>query len=620
MREVSIKRQKKKNREYSIVSGFFLLIFLSLIGYVAYFNGVRSQDFINSPYNTRQDTFADRVVRGDIESSDGERLAYTEVYEDGTEVRCYPYGRMFAHSVGYDSNGKSGLESIGNFQLLSSHAFFIDQLKNQFRNQKNQGDTVVTTLDYTVQSAAYYALGDRNGAVIAIEPSTGKIRAMVSKPDFDPNTIAANWDTYVNDSGSSVLLNRATNGAYPPGSTFKIVTALSYFRQRGTFEKFSFDCEGSITKEDHTIRCYGGSVHGNEDFYSAFASSCNTAFASIGVEIGGRALRETSESLLFNKKLPYFSSKSSVFSVDAKSPVPLLMQTSIGQGNTLVSPLHMAMIVSSVANHGVLMEPTLIDSVKNEEGQTVRRTRPQVYGRLMSNNEANLLDKLMRQVVSSGTASSLSGRSYGAAGKTGSAEYNESGASHSWFVGYCGGVNPDLVVAIIVEDGGTGSAAAVPIAGQVFDAYYTSHAHEETEENEVDYSDYEDAAEEGGSGWFDIVEEYTGIFNSNGDGTVSSGSGLEYVPEGGSDELIYDLPNVIPEVETPVQPESQPETQPESQPDESPVYGEDNGYSDTYGDTPGDTYGGTYGDTYGNSYESFYGDQDGSQPQDEILY
>ena len=445
---------------------------MGLIGYLIYFNTIKSDDFINIPYNTRQDTFADRVVRGKIMSSDGEVLAQTNVSEDGTEERSYPYNNVFAHVVGYDSNGKSGLESEANFQLLSSHEFFLNQIRNEFMGTKNTGDTVVSTLNADLQTTAYNSLGDRRGAVVALEPSTGKILALVSKPDFDPNTISENWDTLVNDETNSSLLNRATMGQYPPGSTFKVVTALDYFRTRGSFNGFSFDCQGSITKENHTIQCYNGEVHGTEDFYTAFANSCNCAFAEIGTELGGASLLKISEDLLFNKKLPLTSYRKSSFTLNGSSGIPLIMQTAIGQGNTLVSPMHMALITSAIANDGLLMKPYLIDKVTNAGGDTIRTTEPTDYKRLMTSNEAALLGKLMEGVVQNGTASALNGRGYTVAGKTGSAEYDENGSSHSWFIGYSNVDKPDLVVAIIVEGGGTGSEAAVPIAADLFDAYY----------------------------------------------------------------------------------------------------------------------------------------------------
>jgi len=468
------KKRKARNKEYTFVSIFFGIIFISMIGYLIYFDGFKSDDFINSPYNTRQDSFSDRVVRGKILSSDGQILAQTNVSEDGTETRNYPYSNMFSHVVGYDTNGKSGLESEANFTLLTSHSFFLTQMKNQFLNEKNTGDTVVSTLNANLQSIAYNALGDRRGAVVVMEPSTGKRLVEVSKPDFDPNTIGDNWDYLVNDENDSSLLNRATNGAYPPGSTFKVVTALDYFRKKGTFEGYNYLCEGSITLQDHTIHCYHNTVHGQENFYSAFANSCNCAFADIGVGLGGASLRETAENLLFNKSLPLNSYRTSSFSLDADSVTPLIMQTAIGQGNTLVSPMHMALITCAIANDGVLMKPYLIDEVVNDNGDSVKKTEPVAYKRLMSSNEANLLGKLMKQVVDSGTASALSGRSYTVAGKTGSAEFDEEGHSHSWFIGYSNVDDPDLVVAVIVENGGSGSEAAVPIAGQIFDAYYAN--------------------------------------------------------------------------------------------------------------------------------------------------
>ena len=475
LRERDIARlRRKKNRPFTFVSVFFILIFVSLIGYLIYFDAIKSDDFINSPYNTRQDTFSDRVVRGSIQSSDGEVLAQTNVYEDGTEERTYPFANIFAHAVGYDTNGKSGLESEANFQLLTSHSFFLEQMKNEFLGKKNQGDTVISSLNADLQTTAYNSLGDRRGAVVVIEPSTGRILAMVSKPDFNPNTIAQDWDTLVNDENNSSLLNRATNGAYPPGSTFKVVTALDYFRQKGSLEGYSYLCQGSITVGDHTIQCYHGHVHGQEDFYSAFANSCNCAFADIGISLGGSSIRNTAEDLLFNKALPLNSYRKSSFTLDGKSGTSTVMQTAIGQGETLVSPMHMALITAAVANNGMLMKPYLIDRIENDSGDLVKRTQSSTYKRLMSSNEANLLGKMMRQVVTSGTASALNGRSYTVAGKTGSAEFNEQGDSHSWFVGYTNVDNPELVIAVIVENGGAGSEAAVPIAGQVFDAYYAS--------------------------------------------------------------------------------------------------------------------------------------------------
>ena len=451
---------------------FFLLLFIALICRLIYFTEWESEDFINSPYNARQDSMADRVVRGRILSSDGEVLARTDVYDDGTEERVYPYGEIFSHVVGYDSHGKSGLESDANFQLLSSHEFFLSQMRNEFQGKKNMGDDCITTLDSNLQETAYYALGDRRGAVCVMEPSTGKILAMVSKPDFDPNSIPYDWEYLISDENDSSLLNRVTDGAYPPGSIFKIVTVLDYYRKHGTVDGYQFYCDGQISVGEDSIHCYQYAVHGEEDLYSAFANSCNCAFSQIGLELGAGSLAETAASLLFNGRLPLSSYRSSTFSLTNEASVSKLMQTAIGQGDTLVSPIHMALLTCAIANGGKLMRPYLIDRIRSSTGAEVRRYKPAVQMDLMTEKEASLLGRMMEQVVSEGTGYALNGRGYTAAGKTGSAEYDEEGSSHAWFIGYCNVDSPELAVAVIIEGGGAGSETAVPVAARIFDAYY----------------------------------------------------------------------------------------------------------------------------------------------------
>ena len=470
------KAKRRKNREYTIVSYFFVLIFVSLIVYMGYFNIWERDDIISSPYNSRQNQAEDRIVRGSILSADGQTLAYTQTDSEGNETRVYPYGNMFAHVVGYVSNGKNGLEALANSSLMSTHHEYVDRIKNEIMELKNPGDNVVTTLDTRLQEVAYNALGGYNGAVVVMDPQTGAVLASVSKPDFDPNTIEADWDTLANDSTNSSLLNRATQGAYPPGSIFKVVMSLAYLREHGTLDDFSYDCTGSITQEGHTIPCFDGEVHGQVDFTTAFAQSCNTAFVQIGLDLGADTIQKTAEDLLFNKELPIsLDYRKSTIDLKKSEGIPFLMQSSIGQGTTLVSPMHMAMITSAVANNGELMKPYYIDHVENDGGDVIKTTKPSVYKKLMSESEAQTLKGLMQEVVNSGTGTKLSGESYSAAGKTGSAEYEGSDGSirtHSWFIGFSNVEDPDLVVAVIAEGAGTGSRAAVPIAHEIFNAYY----------------------------------------------------------------------------------------------------------------------------------------------------
>lgn len=464
-----------RNREFAVITYLFLGIFLLMMGYMAYFQLFRSEDIINSPYNRRQDTFAEHVVRGEIQSDDGKVLAQTVVNEDGSETRYYPYGGMFAHAVGYDVNGKSGIESFANFSLLRSHAFFTEQLVNGIRNQKNPGDNVVTTLNFKLQETAYNALGSYDGAVIVTEPSTGKILAMVSKPEFDPNTIAQDWDAIVSDENNSVLLNRATQGLYPPGSTFKIFTTLEYLRENPDYMEFLYECTGSIAREDLEIHCAGNTVHGQEDLIGAFADSCNTAYANIGLSLNNDSFSKLCQSLLFDAELPisYPFMKSS-FTLNGDSSDKDAMQTAIGQGKTLMTPLHLSLITSAIANDGELMKPYVIDHTENYRGVTVKQYRPSSYANLLSSDESKLMQEFMSQVVTQGTGGGLLGGNYTAAGKTGSAEFsNTKGESHAWFTGYA--ENEELgriAVTVIVEGGGSGSRTAVPIARAIFDAYY----------------------------------------------------------------------------------------------------------------------------------------------------
>jgi peptidoglycan glycosyltransferase len=476
-KEMQTKSTKKsgRNREISVIAYLFFFLFLAMIAYYVYFQVVKSEDFINSPYNSLQDLFSDHVVRGEIISSDGYVLAKTETDDNGNESRVYPYGNRFAHVVGYATNGKMGLENQTNFSLLRSHAFFLEQIVNDIKGEKNIGDNVVTTVNCELQNAAYDALGSYDGAVIVMEPSTGKILAMVSKPDFDPNTISANWDE-ITSGTSSVLVNRATQGQYAPGSVFKIFTALEYYRENPfSYEAYSFRCDGSITYEGQTIRCAGNQKHGEEDLKSSFANSCNSSFVNIGLSLDRDTFEELCDSMLFNQNLPIsFESCTSKIAISDDMTDSLMMETAIGQGNTLVSPLHMVLISSAVCNDGVLMMPYLVDHTENYNGIEVKSNSPKEYKTLLGSDEASFLQEYMQAVVEDGTAEKLNGASYDAYGKTGTAQVSDSTSqTNSWFTGYAHRDGcEDIAIAVILENCDTSKTSATSAAKKVFDAYF----------------------------------------------------------------------------------------------------------------------------------------------------
>ena len=445
-----------------------------MIGYFVYFQVFKSESVINSSYNPRLDLYEKRVSRGEIRSADGKTLAVTKENKDGSETREYPYGRVFAHVVGYFNNGKGGLEAQYNFNMLRSHSFFLSQIWNDLNDKKNMGDSIVTTLNTKVQQKAYDALGSQKGAVVVLEPKTGKVLAMVSKPDFDPNTLASQWKSIVSDENSSVLLNRAVSGLYPPGSTFKILTTLEFIHENQDYKNYRFTCEGSLEHSGNVIHCYHNKVHGKETLADSFANSCNTSYSNIGLTLNIGKFRKLCESLYFNESLPgNIQANKSRFSLTAKASDGKVMQTSIGQGDTLVTPLHMAFLAAAISNNGVAMELYLVQQVESDSGIAVKKYKSTEVGAILDQSDAKYLQKLMKGVVQNGTGQKLKGQSYQAAGKTGSAEYNSNGDSHGWFVGYASKDGyQDIAIAVVVEDGGSGSESAVPVAKQIFDMYF----------------------------------------------------------------------------------------------------------------------------------------------------
>ena len=443
------------------------------MGYLGYFTSVGSKEIIRSPYNPRLDAMADRVMRGDIVDKNGNILAGSEKADDGSEYRYYPYGEVFAHVVGYSTQGKAGIESVSNFELLTSNAFLPEKIIREFRGQKNIGDTVVTTLDASLQSAAYNALGDNKGAVIVIEPQTGRILAEVSKPSFDPNYIDQNWET-LNEDENSILLNRATQGLYAPGSTFKIVTTLEYMREHPKdYSDYYYDCNGEITYQDATIPCANHVAHGPENLANSFANSCNCSFCNIGMYLKVGDYQDTASDLLIGKKLPGdFPKVKSRFQLEKNATITEKMMTAMGQGKTLVSPYQMALVTCAIANNGTLMKPYLVEKVTNYKGVEISKNKPEAYKELMSSSEASQLKSFMTDVITYGTGSALSGEGFTVAGKTGTAEYGDSAdQTHSWFVGFTNIDDPELAICVIVEES-NGGTKAINVAAQVLESYY----------------------------------------------------------------------------------------------------------------------------------------------------
>ena len=469
--------KKKKIRSFPIIvlTTIYVVLFVCMLGHVFYYSLNHKQEFVNNNHNTRQKILVKQNQRGKILSRNGDILAYTDKNENGGEVRVYPYDRLFAHAVGYSTKGKTGIEDIANYYLITSDIDLSHKVGYDSKGLKYPGDNVTTTLDVDLQRAAFDALGNRKGAVVVSNPKTGEILAMVSKPVFDPNTVSQDWQNMINDtSGDAVLLNRATQGKYPPGSTFKIVTTLGYLKEHPMdYGDYSFSCSGQFNYEDGRISCYHGERHGTVSLERSFAKSCNSSFANIGVGLKPETFEGVLSDLLFNRDLPLdyrYNESSATYPTDKN--VSSIMQLSIGQGKTSMTPMHLNMITCAVANGGTLMKPYVVKEIKSEDGKVIKTYAPEQYASLMSGDEASIIRGFMEKVVTEGTASKLKGLSYTAAGKTGSAEFNEFKDSHAWFTGYAPADDPQICVTVIVEGAGSGGSFAVPVAKSVFDTYF----------------------------------------------------------------------------------------------------------------------------------------------------
>ena len=444
-------------------------------------------------------------VKTNVDKETGDTIrsyGYAGVKVDEDFKRYYPKGKLASRVIGFtggDNQGIIGLEveyeeilkGINGKILTTTDARGIEQNGiGESRQEPVAGRDLKVSLDVNIQAycqqAAEKAMAEKQAdsvSILLMNPQNGEIYACVNVPEFDLNDpFTLQQDTTglsekeIQDLLNQMWRNACINDTYEPGSTFKIVTALEYMREHPDYQNYSYNCEGSITYEDITIRCFDSTVHGLEDLRSSFANSCNSSFANIGLMLDRNSYRATAEELLFNKKLPSVLdySKSS-FVVDENTSDGEMMMTAMGQGNTLVSPYHMALITQAIANGGTLMEPYLVDKVTNYKGTEIRKNVPKSYKKLMTSEEASQLKDYMRAVVDEGTATMLSGQSYSVAGKTGTAEYSmtDGEKTHSWFVGFTNVDNPELVISVIIEgyDGNAG-AKAVPIAKQVLDSYY----------------------------------------------------------------------------------------------------------------------------------------------------
>lgn len=454
-------------------AGMFFLSLIIILGlYLTYIQVFRGSELSAHALNRRNWEMSKTVPRGSILAAGGKTVANSIPVGEGGGVqytRDYPYGKIFAPVTGFisDKYGKAGIENSYN-QYLSGIENPQYQLGPVSRLWQRGGYNIILSIDADLQRTAYNALAEYRGAVIVMDPGTGKILALVSKPSYDPESINEAWKSIINDPASP-LLDRALQGLYPPGSSIKPLVAAAALEEEVTNTKKIYNSPGYLKIGSYTLHEINSKPLGDVNLGRAMALSSNVAFGQIGLDLGRDRLGKYFDKFGFDKEislaLPAEKSRLPQFNKLADGEVA---QTAIGQGELLVTPLSMALMTSAIANQGIMMKPILVTAITNEQGQIIKTFAPEVWLKPVSGKTANTVQTLMGEVVNwgTGTAAKISGLQI--AGKTGTAE-NPHGSPHAWFIGLAPMEKPKIVVVVIVENGGSGGAVAAPIARRIFE-------------------------------------------------------------------------------------------------------------------------------------------------------
>jgi len=465
-----------------------VLLFALLVAWTSRWTVFDAKALRDNALNARPLIAQLHVKRGAIEAADGTVLARSVRGPRGTYGRTYPTGSLFGHPVGYSDvalGQLSGIERYRNDELSGQGDSELGSLADQLQGKRQQGDTVVTTLDPAAQRIAEQQLaaaGTGAGAVVALDPRTGAVKVMASTPGYDPNTIGdAGVFRALNAPGSGApLLNRATESSYAPGSTFKVVTAAAAI-DTGRY------APDSTINGDSPKTISGVAMHndlntswGDISLTTAMTNSVNTVFGQIGEALGKRTMADYMSRFGFYRRPPLDYPADEMFAsgerlngrlLPVQSSLVDVGRMAIGQDKLAVTPMQMAMVVSAVANGGRLMTPHLTDRVVDPDGRVVKRIAPRVWSTPISPRTAVALNQMMRNVVESGTGTAVQLPGIQVAGKTGTAEIGATGSNLTQpsFVAFAPADNPRIAIAVTVErsQGGFGGTVAAPIARAV---------------------------------------------------------------------------------------------------------------------------------------------------------
>jgi peptidoglycan glycosyltransferase len=473
------------NRQVRRVGLTVLVCFLALFLQLNWLQVIDAHSLANNPRNVRAVVRDYRQPRGSILTGDGVVVARSEPVKDEFErLRTYPTGPLFAHTSGFFSFtlGASAVEDAYNSDLSGRN------LNRQLHNvgdwligKERTGDAVLS-LTSVAQEAAREALGDRRGSVVVLDPSTGEVVALWSYPSYDPSPLAAHssqavqqaFDGYSHDPAHPMLA-RAYRERYPPGSTFKVVTASTALETGTATPQTGYPVLRflALPQSDKQLHNFGNSACGGT-LADSFRQSCNTTFGRIGLDLGeklvdGMKAFGITEDVPFD--LPEARSGGPAPGTFAHNK-PSFANAAIGQGDVAVTPLQMATVAGAIANGGVLMAPHVVREIRDTDGRVIRRIGPAEWKRAVSPITAAAVTQLMIDVVKRGTGTAAAVPGFTVAGKTGTAEA-PGGPPHAWFIGFAPAEAPRFAIAVIVERGGdlgdeaTGGRVAAPVAGKV---------------------------------------------------------------------------------------------------------------------------------------------------------
>jgi len=467
---------------------FFIILAFALILNLTYLQVLGQNDLRENPANTRRLNEEYGIARGRIISSDGLVVAESLESEGPFKYqRFYPLSWLLSHAVGYDSPqfGRSGLEQEYNEYLLGRKP--PQGWVEEMTSSREEGHDLIITIDSEVQEAAAQALGERKGAVVAINPKTGAVLAMYSWPTYDPNALVSQerdvesglvadavMQSY-SQSISSPLLNRGTMGLYPPGSSFKVLTSSAGI-ETGLPTGTVYNCPGVLPVNGSQVTNYGNppKSFGDINMDTALTFSVNTYFAQLALAMDDMkwgALVDYAHGFGLSDLIPLDYPAVAISSIPDRGSMDdvELAWTGAGQGRLLLTPLQLAVIGSGIANQGKIMIPHMMKEIRHEE-EILERFDSEIWKEPISSDTADQVLEMMINVVSSGTGTAAAIPGVTVAGKTGTAEVEDK-PNHTWFLGIAPAENPQVVVAVVVENsGGGGGSVAAPIAKEVMEA------------------------------------------------------------------------------------------------------------------------------------------------------